>query len=173
MNYFSFLYQCNMIRVFPLCAGVIVRDCEHREIFHGVSPACGGYRRESVLNSSTSACFPCVGVIGPDAQRTLASSQCFPCVRGLSVRIMWSGIMLKVFPLCAGVIGLKTITTSMITSVSPVWGLSGNNGLRITHNGVFPLRAGVIGGGRTCREWRLCVSPVRGGNREGNLHQTS
>ncbi len=69
--------------------------------------------------------FPLCGVIGPDAQRTLASSQCFPCVRGLSVRIMWSGIMLKVFPLCAG----------------------------------------VIGGGRTCREWWPCVSPVRGGYR--------
>lgn len=155
-------HWCNNLGVFPLCAGVIVRDCEHREIFHGVSPACGGYRRESVLNSSTSACFPCVGVIGPDAQRTLASSQCFPCVRGLSVRIMWSGIMLKVFPLCAGVIGLKTITTSMITSVSPVWGLSAVGERAGSGGFVFPLCAGVIGRGTCTRRVRSGVSPAWG-----------
>ncbi len=49
MNYFSYLYQCNMIRVFPLRAGVIGR---YRLLLVGggcVSPVCGGYRILNML----------------------------------------------------------------------------------------------------------------------------
>ncbi len=41
MNYFSFLYQCNMIRVFPLCAGVIGAQLVYDSSPVGVSPVWG------------------------------------------------------------------------------------------------------------------------------------
>ncbi len=44
MNYFSYLYQCNMIRVFPLRAGVIGVSSYVCCGCGSVSPACGGYR---------------------------------------------------------------------------------------------------------------------------------
>lgn len=115
-------HWCNNLGVFPLCAGVIVRDCEHREIFHGVSPACGGYRRESVLNSSTSACFP--------------------CVRGLSAVGERAGSGGFVFPLCAGVIGRGTCTRRVRSGVSPAWGLSVPLWFRDYFHLVFPLCGG-------------------------------
>lgn len=68
MNYFSFLYQCNMIRVFPLFAGVIGFCIGQTSTLWGVSPVCGGYRLRHQLTPFKPECFPCVGVIGE--QRT-------------------------------------------------------------------------------------------------------
>lgn len=68
MNYFSSLYQCNMIRVFPLCAGVIGLKTITTFMITSVSPVCGGYRLRHQPTPFKPQCFPCVGVIGE--QRT-------------------------------------------------------------------------------------------------------
>lgn len=44
MNYFSYFYQYNMIRVFPLLAGVIDPHLLRIMVCVSVSPVCGGYR---------------------------------------------------------------------------------------------------------------------------------
>ncbi len=60
MNYFSYLYQCNMIRVFPLRAGVIGEQRKSHFSISSVSPACGGYRLLRADWNWTPECFPCV-----------------------------------------------------------------------------------------------------------------
>lgn len=68
MTHFSFLYQSNIIRVFPLRAGVIGRERQVPRQQLRVSPACGGYRWTPESPRNLTECFPCVGVIGE--QRT-------------------------------------------------------------------------------------------------------
>ncbi len=133
MNYFSYLYQCNMIRVFPLRAGVIVKRVAVICGDNRVSPACGGYRQWAA---------------------SLAwMSKCFPCVRGLSGGNTRRCRFRIVFPLRGGYRARRPTHSRQLS--------------------VFPLRAGVIGAHNVVRDYVKSVSPVRGGNREGNLHQTS
>lgn len=143
MNYFSFLYQCNMIRVFPLCAGVIDLKQKMVWISTSVSPVCGGYRAEYFFLRPALVCFPCVGVIG--GGRTcrewwpcvspacggyrflfgfaIISTLCFPCVRGYR---RWRTVAISTgecFP-CVWVIGDGCPAKLQRYRVSPVRGLS-------------------------------------------------
>lgn len=102
MNYFSFLYQCNMIRVFPLCAGVIGAQLVYDSSPVGVSPVCGGYRCLAITLYLIYRCFPCVGVIGAHRKSTAPVLMCFPSVAGLSESLAESLLMVYVFPLCVG-----------------------------------------------------------------------
>lgn len=102
MNYFSFLYQCNMIRVFPLCAGVIVIGQIPERGHLSVSPVCGGYRSAARVRQFPCRCFPCVGVIGAHRKSTAPVLMCFPSVAGLSESLAESLLMVYVFPLCVG-----------------------------------------------------------------------
>lgn len=121
MNYFSFLYQCNMIRVFPLCAGVIDLKQKMVWISTSVSPA-WGLSAVGERAGSGGLVFPLrAGVIGS----CLASRLFPPCV----------------FPAC-GVIVAGVLWQSVPVSVSPACGLSGMDVLRNYSVIVFPLCGG-------------------------------
>ncbi len=83
MNYFSYLYQCNMIRMFPLRAGVIGAFSEFE------------YKKRS--------CFPCVrglsGVHGGEAMITGV----FPLRAGVIGKAgVYTGRLRRVSPACGG-----------------------------------------------------------------------
>ena len=102
-----------------------------------------------------------MGLSGDNGLR-ITHNGVFPLRGGYRARRPTHSRQLSVFPLRAGVIGAHNVVRGYVKSVSPVWGLSGNNGLRITHNGVCPLRAGVIGSCLASRLFPPCVSPAWG-----------
>ena len=105
-----------------------------------------------------------MGLSGDNGLR-ITHNGVFPLRGGYRARRPTHSRQLSVFPLRAGVIGAHNVVRGYVKSVSPVWGLSGNNGLRITHNGVCPLRAGVIGVTLKSGLRLIRVSPACGGYR--------
>lgn len=140
MNYFSFLYQSNIIRVFPLCAGVIGA---HRKstapvlmFFPSVAglseslaesllmvyvfPLRGGYRFLFGFSIISTLCFPCVGVIGLSAIRRFIAVSVSPAYRGYLGHVAFYERTESSFP-CAG-LSAPQFLTDYLKNVFPLRG---------------------------------------------------